>query len=460
MRSNFILRGTKKLIALCIVIVMVFGITALVQQTPTQIAHADAWWNNSWGHRMKITLANGSRGALANFPIMVGLNSTRINYADFLSNGNDVRFVDADGSTVLDYEIEQWSTTGTSTLWVRVPQIDSASNADYIYMYYGNSGASAGANGTGVWDSNYVSVLHLGDNPNGTAPQMQDSTANNKDATSTALVATSTGFFGGGVDLNGTTQYVQYSSTSLPAPLASGTVELYYNPDTYAADANGKYLFTKDKSGTFMGEWRLFLGTEAAAPAQNSKLAFRIECPTSLGGNGNAWAVVSNVAPATSTGWFYAGAVWDKNAGNGNMKLYWNGNATGTAYIDTTATTTANPTCGMEVTGEKPEIGRNNGKATPDGYFDGQIDEVRISNIVRSADWLNASYTSGIDGLNTYAAPESVGDTTPPVITAGATSTASTTASIAWTTDEAATSTVQYGLTTSYGSTATSSGTT
>ncbi|MEN9604653.1 MAG: hypothetical protein RJB39_338, partial [Candidatus Parcubacteria bacterium] len=42
----------------------------------------------------------------------------------------------------------------------------------------------------------------------------------------------------------------------------------------------------------------------------------------------------------------------------------------------------------------------------------------------------------------------------------GATSTASTTASIAWTTDEAATSTVQYGLTTSYGSTATSSGTT
>lgn len=416
-------------------------------------AEADAWWDVSWQRRIKVTFTNGSRGALANFPAMVALNSSRVTYADFLANGNDIRFVDADGTTVLDYEVERWNVSGTSTVWVRIPQIDSSSNTDYIYMYYKNSGASAGANPTGVWDSDYVSVLHMGDDPQGTAPQMQDSTSNNRDATSTAATATTSidAFIGKGLDLNGVTQYAQFSSTTLPTGIASGTVELYYNPDTFAADANGRYLFTKDKSGTFLGEWRLFLGTEGAVPAQNSKLSFRIECPTSLGGNGNAWAVVSDTAPATAGGWFYTAAVWDKNGGNGNMKLYWNGNATGTAYIDTTATTTANPNCGMDVTGEKPEIGRNNGKATPDGYFDGQIDEFRISKIVRSADWINASYTSGSDALNTYAAAESAPDTTAPVISNVATSTTGSTATITWDTNESATSTVEYGTTTSYG---------
>lgn len=51
-------------------------------------------------------------------------------------------------------------------------------------------------------------------------------------------------------------------------------------------------------------------------------------------------------------------------------------------------------------------------------------------------------------------------DTQAPVITLGAASTAATTATINWSTDESATSTLEYGLTTSYGSYATSSGTT
>lgn len=76
------------------------------------------------------------------------------------------------------------------------------------------------------------------------------------------------------------------------------------------------------------------------------------------------------------------------------MILYENGASVGTP---------GGPNCGMEVTGsQKTEIGRNNGKATPDGYFDGQIDEVRVSKIVRTANWINASYTSTLDALSTY----------------------------------------------------------
>ncbi len=426
------------------VVLLFFILFSLFTHTP-RVYGVDAWWDASWQKRIKITFANAGRAEnLTNFPVLVSLSSSRIDFSDVNSNGSDLRFVDADGTTVLDYEIEKWNPSGTSSVWVRVPQIDASSDTDYIYLYYKNAGASSGANPSGVWDSSYLSVLHMGDNPTSSGPQ-QDSTANNSDATSIALSATTTGAIGDALDLNGTTQYVQYASTTLPTPLNAGTVEVIYNPDTFASDVNGRYLFTKDKSGTYMGEWRLMLGSESAAPAQSNKLAFRIECPTSLGGNGNAWAVVSDIAPQLAGGWYSATAVWNKAGGAGNMKLYWNGTATGTPYLNTTAVATADPTCAMEVSGEKPEIGRNNGKTTQDGYFDGQMDEFRISNVVRSANWINATYASSFDTLNTYASAETPPDTTPPVISSVASTTAVTTATVTWTTDESSDSAVWYG---------------
>jgi hypothetical protein len=34
--------------------------------------------------------------------------------------------------------------------------------------------------------------------------------------------------------------------------LDAGTVEVFYNPDSFAADVNGKYIFSRDQSGTLM----------------------------------------------------------------------------------------------------------------------------------------------------------------------------------------------------------------
>jgi len=68
--------------------------------------------------------------------------------------------VDTDG-TALSYEIEKWDETATSYVWVKVPQIDINSNTDYIYMYYGNTGASDVQNVNGVWNSDYTAVWHF-----------------------------------------------------------------------------------------------------------------------------------------------------------------------------------------------------------------------------------------------------------------------------------------------------------
>ncbi|NIQ77219.1 MAG: DUF2341 domain-containing protein, partial [Anaerolineae bacterium] len=135
-----------------------------------------SWWDQSWTRRRKITFNNVVPGQnLFNFPVLIKLDSSRIDYAKTKTLGEDIRFVDADGTTVLSHEIEKWDEAGTSYVWVKVPQIDGPSNTDYIWMYYG-ADASDGQNPNGVWSNGYVGVWHLKEDPSGTPPQMKDST--------------------------------------------------------------------------------------------------------------------------------------------------------------------------------------------------------------------------------------------------------------------------------------------
>ncbi|RLE11923.1 hypothetical protein DRJ04_07140 [Candidatus Aerophobetes bacterium] len=108
------------------------------------------WWDTDWQYRRKLVFDNsGQTENLVDFPVLVKLNSSRIDYSSTQDNGEDIRFVDPDG-TVLSYEIESWDESGASIVWVKVPQIDGGSTTDYIWMYYGNSSATDGQNAADV----------------------------------------------------------------------------------------------------------------------------------------------------------------------------------------------------------------------------------------------------------------------------------------------------------------------
>jgi len=117
-----------------------------------------SWWDNNWSYRKKITIAAGT-GAGTNYQVklMVG-ESSGSSGADFNLEGNcqsdfdDIRFVDNDNSTQLDYWIEKITGTTpnqTATVWVEVKD-DLDSNVD-IYIYYGNSTIGPGSNGTATF---------------------------------------------------------------------------------------------------------------------------------------------------------------------------------------------------------------------------------------------------------------------------------------------------------------------
>jgi hypothetical protein len=191
------------------------------------------WWNDARGVRVKVTFDNSAHAEnLVNFPVLIRLDNSRVKYFRTQDTGQDIRFVDADDTTVLAHEIEAWNEAGSSYVWVRVPQVDASSSADFIWMYYGNVNAADGQNATGVWNANYRGVWHLREDPEGVAPQMRDSTSNASHGTSFGGMTGAQqvpGRIGGALNFDGNDDYV---SGSIPAAPTQYTYEAWINRNT------------------------------------------------------------------------------------------------------------------------------------------------------------------------------------------------------------------------------------
>ena len=141
---------------------------------------------HDWTRRQQITFNNTNVAGfapaetLSNFPVLLVLDSTKVDYTLTQDDGGDLRLFDGDGAP-LAYEIERWDEIGNSYVWVKVPQIDVGAT-DWITMYYGNASVADGEDSSAVWaGTGYRSVYHLDD----VGPTVQDATSTNYDGTAT-----------------------------------------------------------------------------------------------------------------------------------------------------------------------------------------------------------------------------------------------------------------------------------
>ncbi len=131
----------------------------------TQMVPNVGWYGSQWQFRKAITIDNTKVAAtLSNFPVLINMSDTDLkNNAQ--SDGSDIVFTASDGSTLLNYEIENYtSSTGSLAAWVNIPVLYTTPK-NVIYMYYGTLLGCGLQNPTGTWNSNYAAVYHLGDNP-------------------------------------------------------------------------------------------------------------------------------------------------------------------------------------------------------------------------------------------------------------------------------------------------------
>lgn len=170
---------------------------------------------NSWTYRRRVFL-NWKGGNISNFPVMIKLNSSNINYSEFKADGSDLRLFDSDNSTVLEYEIDVWNPAGDSILWVLVPTIEST-GLDFIWLYHGNPSASSVENPSTVWmGPGALGVWHFSD--------LTDSTSQAMNMTNSGTTLT-TGPVGPARSFNGSSNYLSIAdSSSVPGGLAEATI--------------------------------------------------------------------------------------------------------------------------------------------------------------------------------------------------------------------------------------------
>ena len=99
---------------------------------------------------------------LTNVPVLIRISEdtiTGFSYSHCLANGSDLAFSsESDFSNRLPCEIDEWNTSGTSLVWVKVPVLSGTDTK--LYMRYGRTTPAGNLPSTEVW-GDYLAVWHL-----------------------------------------------------------------------------------------------------------------------------------------------------------------------------------------------------------------------------------------------------------------------------------------------------------
>jgi len=338
-------------------------------------ADALAWWNKDWSHRRKLTFDNAARAeTLSGFQVLVVLNATRIEYARTRNDGFDLRFVDANDSLLLDYEIESWNESGNSYVWVRVPTIEAGSNTRYVWMYYGNPAAANVQNPNAVW-AGYSMVQHLQEP---FPSQHLDSTANANHS-----VAIDVQTQASPLGLIGPADFF----SSAGGGTAADNVDVG-DAATLDMAANESFLIEAWVNATPNGQYQMVVSKENFGTGTQGEIQLGIDS----GNNAHFWlrdgvagsAIANSGTVAANGGWRYLVGRW--NEATGTAEVFVDGVSAASAGGALAAVQTATPL----VIGQEGDADRGYG-------VDGRIDEVRVwktSGAVRSDLWIDAQYDS------------------------------------------------------------------
>ena len=319
----------------------------ITRKTYTVRAQTYQAWTYS-GSLFILTTPDGANIATGSpetdFPLLVRFNSNNFPFAQAASDGGDIRFSTASGAS-LPYQIEQWDAANSqAAVWVKIPSI--APNArQEIKMYWGKSDAVSESSGASVFNAanGFSSVFHLNET-------LTDECANTSPANNGTTVTT--GMIGKGRNFtSGSGVQVGTNITTLPTGSNPHTTEAWFRA---GASGNTLVYWGQFSGGNFVN---LQLGTPP-----------HISVDTHFGdanvdGSTLALSQWYHVAYAYSGGQaqMYVNGVLDASKSGGVMNM---------------------------PTPAQLHIGAGWGAWN----YVGDMDEVRISNVARSANWVKLEY--------------------------------------------------------------------
>ena len=324
-----------------------------------------------WTHMLDIDVPYDRSTPLTNFPVLVVLatNITGFSYDDFAypDSGIDLRFTPTDGRSLLNYEIEEWNSNGNSYVWVQVPELVSNTT---LHAFWGNPnvGAYASTTNGATWDDTFRAVWHL-DQVSG-ASDLTDATTNDCDGTNYGGGGGSDnvdGLISKGQDFErGDTDYIDLATTPssqfLPAPGSAITLSCWVKAESI-------------ESGAMVNR---MISIHDTFPAAGSALSFSLSYDDNVEIYHDGTDPDDNLVSLGTVAldqWHHVVAACDGS----DVRLYIDG------VLDSSEPDSLNAGSAYTV-----KLGNY---ATAQGQcFDGIIDELRVSAVSRSADWVYACW--------------------------------------------------------------------
>lgn len=341
-------------------------------------------------YRMDIDFPGYDRaGILTNFPVLVRLGPLLAGFAynQFASPlGHDLRFADAAG-TVLNYEVDTWNPGGDSAVWVQVPAFSNGCRIEASWGSSDNLDPPDSTTNGAVWSEGYAAVYHAG----GAGLERRDSTAGARHGQAYGNTVPDSGRVGAADRFDGDEDYVELPSTFvLFNGLVPVTVEFWFHADALAPGTDWQtspVLF----QGNGESAWMITLGDSIPGDA----IGHRVDQ--------GEWLTPVWQAGLETGRWYHCTSAYRPD-GTGNWRL----------HLDGAPVAEATRTGLIGFLKEKNLYGGND--VGTDRWFDGVIDELRISSVTRSSNWIWASWMS-VASNESFTAVEPVAGPPPPETT-------------------------------------------
>ncbi len=281
------------------------------------------------------------------FPLLVRLRKDFFSFSQARANGEDIRFSTSAGAP-LAYQVEEWDAArGEASIWVRLPTIKGNTQQE-IRVYWGRADAASESSGTAVFNESngYLSVWHM----NGPVTD-EVGTLGSKDAGTTASV--------------GVVGQARYFAGQ--QGIFCGDKIAHY-PSGAAAHSSEAW-FRAEKPNASILAW----GNEQA----QGKVVMQFRSPPHIAMDCYfSDANVQSKSTLPMSEWLHVVHTYQK----GDSRIYVNG------VLD-----------GVSKTAAAPLAIKSPARLWIGGWyhnynFVGDIDEVRISKVTRSADWAKLQY--------------------------------------------------------------------
>jgi hypothetical protein len=323
----------------------------------------DPWYNSAWKYSMRIVIDHTKVEVnLYNYPVYFNYSSSSFVHAQ--SDGDDFMFIALGNATKYNHQIENFS-SNRLIAWVNITTLSSTVDT-VLYLYYGNAVCSSQANNASTWNSTYVMVYHMKD---ASSTTVGDSTVNARTLTkqSAGHPLQKKARADSGEKFALTVDYLTSSGKYMPLGMKS--VEVWYHSN----GSNFKQIYDDCGGGSSANYGlNIYLG-----PSTNPRL-WGIGVYGAGGGIDN-FIITSGVGNLSNNKWHYGMLTWDGTTSANKVKLYSDRIMNSTTAVSTEVTaSTYNNVFGSQ--------------SSPNTYqLYGFLDEVRVSNVVRSRGYFNTT---------------------------------------------------------------------